>query len=203
MDKIDRVYYINLKRRTDRNTEILAEFKNVGIPFEKVTRICAIDHKYGYIGCAMSHLIAIKDAIQNNYQHIVIFEDDFHFLVNKESFNKNLDNLFIEQSGFNVCMLAYNVFDKKKLTDTFFEVIDAQTASGYIVHRQFFATLEQCLQDSVQMLQETHRVEVYACDMLWKRYQGSDQKFLGFQERIGIQRKSYSDIEKRNVNYGC
>lgn len=37
----------------------------------------------GNIGCGMSHLDIIKDCIINNYNNVLILEDDFEFIIYK------------------------------------------------------------------------------------------------------------------------
>jgi len=101
---IDKIYVINLKRRKDRLLKIDKLFKELGGIFKKYEKIEAVDGntlsiddnnltlktKYlydnptllmdikskGAIGCYYSHLKIWEDAIKNNYNNIIIFEDD-------------------------------------------------------------------------------------------------------------------------------
>jgi len=80
----DKIFCINLKTRPDRWQECLGIFEQLNIQ-NKVIKFEAVDlsrdtsiiemHR-GRCGCAQSHLDIIKDAKKNNYQNILIFEDD-------------------------------------------------------------------------------------------------------------------------------
>jgi GR25 family glycosyltransferase involved in LPS biosynthesis len=103
--KIDKVYLINLKKREDRLIKIDKLFKDLGGIFKDYERIEAIDGNTisvkenndlsfktkiifddpsriidiqvkGTIGCYLSHLKIWEDAQKNNYDNIIIFEDD-------------------------------------------------------------------------------------------------------------------------------
>jgi hypothetical protein len=50
------VYYINLNRDTERNEFMREQLA----PFESVTRVEAVEHETGYIGCALSHLKVLE-----------------------------------------------------------------------------------------------------------------------------------------------
>jgi GR25 family glycosyltransferase involved in LPS biosynthesis len=101
---IDNIYIINLKRREDRLFKIEKLFNELGGIFHNYERFDAVDGntlslkdnnltlktKYlydnptllmdikskGAIGCYYSHLNIWQDAIKNNYNNIIIFEDD-------------------------------------------------------------------------------------------------------------------------------
>jgi GR25 family glycosyltransferase involved in LPS biosynthesis len=102
---IDKIYVINLKRRNDRLLKIDKLLKNLGGIFANYETIEAVDgntlsvqdndyltlkSKYlynnpslfmdistkGALGCYLSHLKIWEDAIKNDYNNIIIFEDD-------------------------------------------------------------------------------------------------------------------------------
>ena len=92
------VYYINMDKDTDRNDNILNLFKvhNITnyrrvqgqkVDYKQVKPILyrnfnERDEKYvnGQLGCRLGHLMAIQDAKDNNYERILILEDDIHGL---------------------------------------------------------------------------------------------------------------------------
>ena len=43
MNKIDKIYYINLDRRPDRNTHFLNQCRQHDLPFSKIQRFQAVD----------------------------------------------------------------------------------------------------------------------------------------------------------------
>lgn len=81
----DKIYCINLAKRTDKWSSVKNRFLNENI---NVTRFDAIDGSttssqfeltQNEIGCICSHLEIIKDAKNNRYNKILIFEDDVYF----------------------------------------------------------------------------------------------------------------------------
>jgi GR25 family glycosyltransferase involved in LPS biosynthesis len=115
MNNIDKIYYINLEHRIDRKEQfekqITTHFAN-SILESRIERFPAIKHNQGLLGCSMSHLEVIKKAKLTCARYIIVFEDDFEFIVSRETFLTNLEQLFqqVENDGFDfkVVMLAYN-----------------------------------------------------------------------------------------------
>jgi GR25 family glycosyltransferase involved in LPS biosynthesis len=94
----DKIYYINLKKDFDRNINILKEFEKFNIRnFQRMDGVeisdlpdqwlyrsfIKKDFKYikGALGCRSAHLNIIRDAKNNNYKNIAIFEDDISFTI--------------------------------------------------------------------------------------------------------------------------
>ena len=79
----DKGFLINLDERKDRLEESLSEFKLNNIA--GVERFDAVkiteDNDDGWIirGCTHSHMDILKKQIENNWEKIIIFEDDFFF----------------------------------------------------------------------------------------------------------------------------
>jgi len=201
-NKIDKVMYINLDHRTDRRREIEEELSNYGIPFERFSAINDTD--YGALGCAKSHLEILKIAKSHGYANILILEDDFQFIVSKESFYKSISDLLYNNINFDVCLLSYNIKSPKFIAysnyDFLYKVKSSLCASGYLVNYHYYDTLIECFQKSVDLIESTKNTRLYACDMVWQQYQYKGNWFC-FKNRIGIQRVSYSDIEKIVVEY--
>lgn len=88
-DRFDKVYCVNLDRRTDRleNFQKQVDKYNLG----DYTRISAVDGLFlnlldyntslnkGELGLILTNLEIIKDAKYNNYESILIIEDDCYF----------------------------------------------------------------------------------------------------------------------------
>ncbi len=91
------IYVINLKRRPDR---LHSFYERINFPKEKINVITAFDGKNyeneseeekqlynrlssnllpGEKGCFISHIMAYKDIVKNNYDFSIIFEDDCYF----------------------------------------------------------------------------------------------------------------------------
>jgi len=66
-------YVINLSERTDRWNIFQESFKDAGI---NIKRVDAIKNDTGWIGCALSHIKAIKAAKEEGLPCVLIMEDD-------------------------------------------------------------------------------------------------------------------------------
>lgn len=215
MDHIDQIYYINLDDRMDRNTHIVAQLRRMNIDFTRVTRISALKHDKGYIGCGLSHIVTLEHAKRNNYKNIIVFEDDFEFTVHQKGFDDFLEHLFNTQPDFNMCLLAFNYCsnhdsrtcrqnceERNPVVDSYLrEVHNAQTTSGYIVSSVFYDTLLSTFRESVDQLCKGMPVSKYAIDSHWKRLQGSGKKIFASKVRVGKQTASYSNVENKYVDY--
>ena len=195
---IDGVFHINLDSRTDRRKEVEEELNGIGIPFE---RFPAIKGNPGLVGCGYSHMEVLKIARSRGYRAVLIFEDDFQFLVSKEKFWALLDAAKEEVPSYDVIMLGYNIQSAVPFSQHFQKVLEAQTASAYVVSAKFYDTLINCYEYAMPLLQSSGRHWDYANDQIWKKFQPG-ANWYAFKERIGKQRASYSDNAENFVDYG-
>jgi GR25 family glycosyltransferase involved in LPS biosynthesis len=192
------VFYINLDHRLDRKEQIEGELAAMGLPFE---RFPAIKKKPGILGCGQSHLAVLKEAQRRGYESVLIFEDDFQFLVDKDTFWKTFNSAAESISTFDVIMLGYYVQKSEAFSDLFEKVHDGQTASGYIVHSRMYTKLIQLYEWAMPLLESTGQHWIYANDQIWKRLQPTSE-WYAFKTRIGKQRASYSDCGESQADYG-
>jgi glycosyl transferase family 25 len=190
------VYVINLDRRPDRLDEITGELDKIGLPFK---RFAAIDRKPGILGCGLSHLAVLKEARELGLKNVLIFEDDFTFTVGKEEFWKKMADL--SGTEFDVCMLGYALLHYRMHTSLLVKVLEAQTASAYIVSQSFYDPLIALYEEAMPLLQKTGHHWIYANDQVWKRLQPAANWFA-FKERLGRQRPSWSDNNDAFADYG-
>ena len=95
----DKIFYINIDSRTDRNELMIDNFKRFGITnYERVSGIKfdTLPDKYlyrnfinsnskytlGQLGCREAHVNCIKLAKERGYKNVFILEDDIQFLQN-------------------------------------------------------------------------------------------------------------------------
>jgi GR25 family glycosyltransferase involved in LPS biosynthesis len=152
LDKyFDKIYYINLKKDIDRNENMLKQFREFDITnFQRIEGTVLetipdlyywrnfvqkfLNEKYilGSLGCRNSHLKIMKDALDNNYNRILIFEDDIIFtqdpnklLSDNIDYLNNWDMIYfggiIEPQYRNqiVCAHAY-ALNKKIIEETYY-----------------------------------------------------------------------------------
>jgi hypothetical protein len=197
---IDKIFYINLDKRFDRRAEIEQELNNMELPYE---RFPAIYNENGAIGCGYSHLSVLKLARDRGYKNVLIFEDDFIFLVEKQELESYFEKLFNNSCNFEVCFLSYNCHSFEDIPQHTFikRVLDAQSASGYIVNEKCYSKLISLYENAMPLLEATNHHWIYANDQCWKGLQKKDT-WICFDKRIGKQRASYSDNANRFTDYG-
>jgi GR25 family glycosyltransferase involved in LPS biosynthesis len=95
----DKIYIINLKKREDRKNKLIDELINAKIDnYEFIDAIDGNDEiikndykklkenkntkikTSGHYACLLSHIYVIEKAIENNYEQILILEDDIQFV---------------------------------------------------------------------------------------------------------------------------
>lgn len=193
-------FYINLDHREDRRAEIEGELSKIGIPFE---RFSAVKWNPGIVGCNYSHLAVIKEARRRGYESVLIFEDDFQFLVDKETFWATMAAVEKDLSGnFDAVMLGYNMQESRPYSDHLIKVLNAQTTSGYILHSRMYDKIISLYEDATPKLIKTGEHWNYALDQAWKILQ-PDSHWFATKIRIGLQRPSFSDIGQKFVDNQC
>lgn len=105
------VFYINLEERQDRKQHIEAELQALGI--SNIRRISAIKQEKGWLGCTMSHILAVGIAKKLGHPKICIMEDDMR-VINKEQFQENLTKAQ-ELPDTDVLFLGGNILEAQPL----------------------------------------------------------------------------------------
>ena len=201
-DYIDGIFYINLDKRTDRRAEIEFELNNMELQFERFPAIETPGR--GIVGCGYSHLSVFKLAKERKYKNVLIFEDDFYFIISKQQLYESLQLLFTENVDFDVCMLGYNLFHEEECIEYPFlkRVRNAQTASAYIINEKYYDALIELYEWAIPLLDSTGMHWEYANDQVWKRLQVKDRWYC-FKKRIGKQRSGFSDNSNCFQEYEC
>ena len=176
---------------------------SLGVPKHKIVK--GIPHSCGILGCGLSHALAVAECIDSNATSCAIFEDDFELVRDPEEAKIAVERFFqSEPPSWEVLMLrAHAVMPSSPSPDfSHLDVINATlTASGYIIHRSFAPKILETFMEASYRLNESNCSQAeYAHDVLWKRLQQSG-KWFALKPLIGKQRASYSDIEKRHVDY--
>jgi len=136
MDKIDRIYYINLERRKDRNEHFINQCLKHNLPFDKIERFIALDaltyqfsnveiemfrdadfknrsFEKSIMGNQLSHYYILCDIIKNNYKNVIIFQDD---VILKDDFllyfDRIMDNIPKDAEIVNFALHKYAAYTK-------------------------------------------------------------------------------------------
>ena len=199
LDDIKHAFYINLEHRTDRKEHVIEELKKIGIT---ANRFNAIKMENGAIGCSMSHLKILQNALQNNLDHVLIIEDDITFL-NPELFKCQINKFFkIHNNNWDVILFAgNNIPPYENIDDTCIKVSRCQTTTGYLVNKHYIKVLVQNIKLGLtQLLNKPNEKHLFAIDMFWFVLQRSSNWYLITPPTV-VQREDYSDIEKKLTNY--
>lgn len=198
INDIKNIYYINLESRPDRKSYFENQMKLVGF---NATRFNAIKHPIGAVGCSMSHLELLKMAKLNNFDHILIMEDDITFL-NPEIFRNSLNHILENNINFDVLLIGgNNMGEYTRINEFCVKIKKCQTTTGYMVKCKYFDKLIQNIEIGIQkFLKNSRRFNDYAIDQHWNMLQLLDNWLLITPLTI-TQRADYSDIEKRVTNY--
>lgn len=201
------IVYINLKHRTDRNEQILKEFERMNIPIENIHRIEASNRpKNGPLGCCESQVMAVTLAIENNWDKVLICEDDFVFTNDKETTNKLFNDFFDLKIKWDVFMFSSNLINYKETDHTFLrKVMEGKTASGYLLNNHYYQTLlnnfQECF-NGLNVPKYDKKLKGFCVDMGWRKLQPTGNWFVT-NPKLGKQKEGYSDIMKQYKKYDC
>lgn len=202
---ISHAFYINLDKRTDRKEHIEQELQKLGISAKRFP--AKYIPKNGAVGCTLSHLTLINKAIQENYDHLLVLEDDIQFL-EPELFKSQI-NTFLQthQNNWDMILLAGNlpvnpfIRSFESVDSTCIQVFYCQTTTGYIVNKHYFQTLKQNISEGLELLIRYPSSKLLYCiDRYWFKLQAVHKWYLIIPLTI-TQRPDYSDIENKVVNY--
>ena len=114
---IEKIYVINLETDQIRRNYMIRLLEKYGINFEIIIVPTLSEDQYncvdksnmkiGEVGCYLSHLYCMYDAIQNDYSNIIIFEDD---IILHKNFHTMFENV-MRQHCKDIVLLGTSDFD--------------------------------------------------------------------------------------------
>lgn len=218
----NKIYCINLKERTDRWEQCLKNFEKLEITnYERIDAIKVNgdlnSKRKGQIGCAMSFVKCFNDAILKKYENILILEDDFLFIDEKEIlFSKTLasindlpndwDSLYFGGTVVN----DYNHIPIQKYSSNLFKLNSAHclhsvafSKNGLLKIKDFFNKKDDWYLD---LINKYEAIDIFFA----KDYQHQTNSFIS-KELLCYQKINPSNIENcisdysqwmnRNFNY--
>jgi GR25 family glycosyltransferase involved in LPS biosynthesis len=174
---------------------------------ETVDVVEAVPIDCGALGCALSHILAVQLCIASHAKTCLIFEDDFLFTISPLMASKLISRLFAEVMDWRIVLLSGNVKKAGPSGYNFLNITtDVQTASGYLIRSHYAPiVLHNFLWAAAHMrtAQSSCDGTRYAIDQHWKALQKNHthEPWYLFHPKVGRQRKGYSSIEKKNVDY--
>jgi GR25 family glycosyltransferase involved in LPS biosynthesis len=135
LNKLDKIYYINLDRRPDRNEHFLKQCVIHNLDFNIIKRFTGIDgltfnfseqeknmfnnvdfkgkpFEKNIMGNQLSHYNILKEMIENDYEYILILQDDVIFRNNfTELLNNILNNIPTNAEIINIGLHKVSVYN--------------------------------------------------------------------------------------------
>lgn len=207
--KLDKIYCINVEENDYKKGLSKQESKklNLDIHFYTSKR----NNENPTKGCMDSHLECIKDAKKNNYENVLILEDDFMFL--EEKINNHLMINYMDiPKDFDILFLGYNLNYGYRYDINLMKVIGFTGAHSYILNKRTYEIIlssEKIFYKTdisktfpVIGLETKYNLNVKAYDLfLSKMICQNRMKSYGIYPMISYQRPGYSDIEEKMVDY--
>ena len=196
---IKNAFYINLASREDRKTHLEEQMQIMGI---NAQRFNAIQMKNGAVGCTLSHLRLLEDAIEKKMDHILIMEDDIQFL-SPDLFKRQFQKFCgIKKTNWDVVLFGGNNMPPfEYVDDTCVRVSRCQTTTGYLVNGHYIRTLSHNIRRGLTLLINNPKDHsAYAIDKYWFNLQLVGKWYLIIPLSV-VQFESYSDIEKKETSY--
>ena len=205
-DTFDHIYCLNLKRRPDRWNDVKFQFKLHGINAERFGAIdgktlrrpvdVTTDKRASEVACNLSHISILKHALENNYNEILVFEDD---AVLHPDFNREFEKYYKQlPKDWKFCYVGGN-YDPKGRDDSIFYPISSNvdrcrtvfTTVGYFLKKSFIQVLLDALEsDNFKLV----------VDQVYITLQRKHVMYM-FRPRLVYQKADYSDIRHDYRSY--
>ena len=185
---LDKIVYINLSQRTDRRAlmekEVLPTF-----PADKISRFDAIKHTRGDIGCSMSHIAVLEDALTSGCKNILVLEDDLKWTTDASTYSNGLTMIetLVDANKYDVISFGCTLpeYDNVSL-----RLKKGYTTSSYLVNGPYIPTLLSNFKEGLNRLMEKPSTE-YALDRYWWRLM-TDRWYMPVPPLL-YQRPNHSD----------
>ena len=196
---IAKVMYINLARRTDRRVLILNELQTLGIPWERISRIEAIDAEHEMESplecCARSHIAALDQALSEDLEAVLILEDDFQLIHSGRETRQRWVQFLETVPQFEIVSWAHNCLRPwRNSGNGDVRVWYLQTASANVVRRSAMGRLRDVY---LQALTKRRPFDTFMTSIR------EDVQWYAMKPALSRQKPCFSDILGKRVDYGC
>ena len=206
MKLFDKIYCINLDSRSDRWEECLDEFKKIGIEND-VERVSAFQMTPGIAGCTKSHLECIKLAKLNNYNSVLILEDDVTFTDNfTEIYNAGVNQLLDKSIKYDMLYFSANLYGDGNylIDDNLAKISSAKAGHAYIVNSSVYDIIINAFSDiQWNAPHNWHHGNPNRMNMdTWYKNIQQLGNVYGIYPSLAEQRPSHSDLLNTYCDYG-
>jgi GR25 family glycosyltransferase involved in LPS biosynthesis len=197
----DKVYCINLDKRTDRWEKVSKNFKDIGV--DNIVRYSGVDGnkldltnmKYnksllpGELGILETHLNLIKEAKEKEYKSVLIFEDDVYFT---DKFSEFDDYMSKVPNNWDMLFLGGNHLygdNPTPINEKIIKVTHTVAIHALVVKNTIYDIIIELAKRRMK------QIDGYYAD-IQKGYNS-----YCFTPNMALQYEDYSDIQNKNVNY--
>lgn len=209
----DHGYVLNLPERKDRRKDTIGLLDSLNISgYSFFDGIRIEDKAWRIYGCTESYIQIFKDALNKNYDSIVIFEDDIKLMngVNQNTINEIFSKWHHFSQEYDVIALGTRPYDNSKITrqdNNFGNITSLLCTQAFFYKKDFIRYAYEslkCYRDP-GCLHYRYIIDVFINDCCSREhaFQQNNKIF-----NIGItipmlftQRENYSDNEGRVHNY--
>ena len=204
-ESISNIYILNLIDRVDRYMEILVELTRINAPLDRIYHYKAKKEKITgnrlvdpHLGACKNHIDVVKDFINKDNEHCIIFEDDVTFTSDINLHKKDMKKFFDKQYNYDICLITSSKYDKIKEYDELLSLSYqiCTTTSGYILSKNGAKKILPIFEEGYDNMKITKDTTTYAVDRYWSKIQ-KDDKFFLFNNKFGYQRCNYSSITNK------
>ena len=183
----DQHLIINLDRRKDRLDSARKEFAKLGI--DEINRMPAIPNEIGMIGCGESHKRCLEIAIQNEWDYVLICEDDVVF-IDPERIKRLLQEYL--DFRFDVLLIGANVLRGRLVNEDLVRVEKSECFHAYIVRSHYYFKLLSNFREGLEKLKKDPNNMMCNIDVYNQSLQKNDKWFC-FNPSLATQQVGYSD----------
>jgi GR25 family glycosyltransferase involved in LPS biosynthesis len=197
-DYFDKLYCINLDKRTDRWQLVEPEFKKHGLDVERVPGYDGSklnlefppEIREGAVGCSLSHLFTIKLAKQNKLNNFLLLEDDVVFEdgVNEKFFSV-LDQVPDDWDMLYLGGQHFHGMNMTQVNENVYKCVYTLAAQSVGIRNTVYDYFIDKLMD-ITKINDLHYAESH-----------KEINAYVIIPHLSWQRNTYSDIEKTYVDY--
>lgn len=194
MDYWDKVFCINLDRRTDRWEESERLLKLYGITAERFSghdNVMVNGRRSGNAGCTASHRGILELIAHNKWDKVLVLEDDFCFVHVPDVFHRWWDSMIQEvPNDWDFLYLGGHYADapKRRISPHVIQFNRMLTTSSYGIRWQKAKEMAPYIYGDEPI------------DSLFSGFTEKSKAYI-FQPRFMVQKPSFSDIQECEVNH--
>jgi glycosyl transferase family 25 len=205
----DKIYCINLDRRTDRWDFCLKEFEKYDLNVERFSAVDGNTDNYslGYpydneLAGAISHLNVVKKSKESNLKNVLILEDDVIF-------HEDLNNLFTEfvkqlPNNWEGFLFGGNhIGGKLQVSPNIGKINRSYALHAYGLNEKSYDYIINYLEHKIGKIIKEGK-DVIKTSVAADFFMADTQQVLNwycFTPHLAWQKEDFSDIQKNNVNY--